>query len=119
MKFVKQFFIIALISLIGEVLHYFIPLPIPASIYGLVLMFTALKLKIFPLSAVKETSDYLLSIMPIFFVAPAIAILENLEVLKAHWIFLFIVSFISTILAMVSSGFVTQIIIRLKNKNKN
>ena len=34
MKFIKQFSIILIISLIREALHYFIPLPVPASIYG-------------------------------------------------------------------------------------
>lgn len=120
MKFVKQFFIIIFISLLGEILHYFLPLPIPASIYGLVLMFLALKFKICPLDAVKETSKYILSIMPIFFVAPAIAILSNLEVLKTHWLFFLLVSFFSTILTMIVAGWSTQLIIRLtKKKDSN
>lgn len=104
----------------GEILHYFLPLPIPASIYGLVLMFLALKFKICPLDAVKETSKYILSIMPIFFVAPAIAILSNLEVLKTHWLFFLLVSFFSTILTMIVAGWSTQLIIRLtKKKDSN
>ena len=39
MKYVKQFGIILLISFAGEALNYLLPLPVPASIYGLVLMF--------------------------------------------------------------------------------
>ena len=35
MKYLRQFLIIIMISLIGEVMHYFIPLPVPASIYGM------------------------------------------------------------------------------------
>ena len=41
MRYLKQFTIILTISLLGEVLHYFIPLPVPASIYGLLLMLAA------------------------------------------------------------------------------
>ena len=37
MKFLRQFMIILLLSFLGEVLKMFIPLPIPASVYGLVL----------------------------------------------------------------------------------
>ena len=40
MKYLKQFGIILLISFAGEALNY-LPLPVPASIYGLVLMFCA------------------------------------------------------------------------------
>ena len=43
MKYVKQFSIILLITFVGELLHYLIPLPIPASVYGLVLMLIALQ----------------------------------------------------------------------------
>ena len=57
MKFVKQFAIFVTICFIGEVLHKVIPLPVPASIYGLVLMFCALKFKIMPLQEVEVFSD--------------------------------------------------------------
>lgn len=118
MKFVKQFFLIALFSLIGEVLNFLVPLPIPASIYGLVLMFLALHFKICPVSAVKETGDFLLGIMPIFFISPAIALLANIEVLKSHWHFFLILGFFSTVVVMVVSGWATQLIIRLSNRKK-
>lgn len=64
MKYIKQFFIILLISFLGEALHALLPLPIPASIYGIVLLFAALSLKIIPVSAVKDVSTFLLEIMP-------------------------------------------------------
>ena len=42
MKYVQQFSIILLISVIGEILKTFLPLPVPASVYGLVIMLVAL-----------------------------------------------------------------------------
>ena len=42
MKYVRQFWIILLISAMGEALHVLIPLPVPASVYGLVIMLIAL-----------------------------------------------------------------------------
>ena len=42
MKYFRQFFIILAISFVGEILHMVLPLPVPASIYGLVLMLLAL-----------------------------------------------------------------------------
>ena len=53
MKFIKQFSIILIISLIGEALHYFIPLPVPASIYGLLIMLAGLQTKLIPLDSVQ------------------------------------------------------------------
>lgn len=57
MKFLKQFGIILVFSFIGELLNHVLPLPVPASIYGIILMFTCLKLGFFPLSEIEETSD--------------------------------------------------------------
>ena len=44
MKYVRQFWIILLISAMGEALHVLIPLPVPASVYGLAVSYTHLTL---------------------------------------------------------------------------
>ncbi len=119
MRFIKQFAIIMAISFIGEILNYFIPLPVPASIYGLVLMFCALKFKIFDVSSVKDAGGFLLDVMPLMFVPPVIAILDNLEVLKANWWKFLVVGVFSTFAVMIVTGIITQWIIRLETKIKN
>ncbi|MGM9747927.1 MAG: CidA/LrgA family protein, partial [Candidatus Cryptobacteroides sp.] len=63
MKYVFQFLRIMVFAFIGELLNYLIPLPIPASIYGIVLLFLALELKIVKVSDIKETSSFLIAIM--------------------------------------------------------
>ena len=60
MKFVRQFMIILTISFVGELLHALLPLPVPASIYGLVLMLIGLQTGILPLSAVNEAGGFLI-----------------------------------------------------------
>ena len=119
MRFLKQFAIILAISFLGELLARFVPLPVPASIYGLVLMFLALFLKIFPVSAVKETSGVLLEIMPLMFVPPAVAVIENVALLKGDWWKLLILALLSTVIVMAVSGAVTQGIIRAQKKEKS
>ena len=61
----------------GELLHHFIPLPIPASIYGIVLLYIALELKLVKVKDIKETSSFLISIMPIMFLPPAVGIVQS------------------------------------------
>ena len=112
MKYVKQFLIIISVSLAGEFLAWLIPLPIPAGIYGLVLMFCALKFKLFPLEKVRTTSRFFIDIMPIMFVPPGVAILDNLDVLKAHWLQIVLTAFISTFIVMAAAGLITQLIIK-------
>ncbi|MBQ0052056.1 MAG: CidA/LrgA family protein [Treponema sp.] len=116
MAIVKQFFIILTVSLIGEAAGYFIPLPIPGSIYGLILMFFALHFKIFKVSSVKETGKFLIDTMPLMFVPPGVGILGCLDVLKAHWWQIVLIAFSSTLVVMAVSGLVTQLIMKLKDR---
>ena len=55
MKYVKEFGIILIVSLVGELLNYFLPLPVPASIYGLVLMFMVVNAFSLGISAASES----------------------------------------------------------------
>ena len=112
MKYIKQFTIILFVSLLGEVLNYLLPLPIPASIYGIVLMFAALLTGVIPLDAVRETGKFLIAIMPIMFVAPAVSLMDSWDVFAASAVKYVALVIISTILAMGITGVVTQLMLR-------
>ena len=71
MKFLRQFMIILLLSFLGEVLKMFIPLPLTASVYGLVLMLFCLVTGILKTSQVKEAAFFLIEIMPVMFIPAA------------------------------------------------
>ena len=60
MKFIRQFLIIILISFAGELLHAILPLPVPASIYGLLILLAGLQTKVIPLKAVDEAGGFLI-----------------------------------------------------------
>ena len=77
MKYVRQLLIILFVSFFGELLKYIIPLSIPASIYGMVLLFLALELKILKVSDIKETSNFLIEIMPLMFVPAGVGLLDS------------------------------------------
>lgn len=68
MKYIRQFLIILAISFIGELLKYVLPLPIPASIYGMAILFVCLMTGWIKLEAVKETGKFLIEIMPLMFI---------------------------------------------------
>lgn len=72
MKYVYQATIIFAFTLLGELLHVLLPLPIPAAIYGLVLLFLALQLSIVKLEQVNAVSKFLIAAMGLLFVAPAV-----------------------------------------------
>lgn len=116
MKYMKQLSIILLISFIGELMHMFIPIPVPASIYGLVILFACLELKIVKLSAVKDVSGFLIDILTLTFIPAAVGLMDSWSLLEGKVAQYVIITFVTTVLVMTVSGRVTQRIIRLKRK---
>ena len=82
MKYLRQFGLILLFSFLGEALRALIPLPVPASIYGMALLFLALAAGM-PLSAVEDTGDFLIEIMPVLFIPAGVGVLGCWGELKA------------------------------------
>ena len=113
MKTLGQIVIILLVSFAGELLNYCLPLPIPASIYGIVILFCLLEFKVIPLRAVKETGDFLVSIMQLMFIPAAVGLLEAWDVIASNWLPYILITLISTFVVMFFSGRVTQAVIRL------
>ena len=119
MKYVKQFTIIALISLIGEALNHLIPLPIPASIYGVVIMFICLETKIIPLSAVRDTGLFLVSLMQIMFIPATVGLIDTWDVFAPNFVAYTVIIIVSTFLVMLVSGKITEFVIHLSKKGDN
>lgn len=116
MKFVKQLMIILLFSFIGELLNSIIPLSIPASIYGMILLFIALATKIIKLEQIEDTAEYLLSIMLIFFVPSAVGIMDTFFTYQSSMLPIIIIVIISTMTVLIVTGITSQLIIKLTAK---
>lgn len=102
----------------GELMRFLIPLPIPASVYGLALMFAALYFRIIHVEQVREASDFLIDLMPLMFVTPAIAILAYYDAIRPI-IFQYTAAVcISTIIVLGVSGVATQFVIRLRKRGQ-
>ena len=118
MKLLYQFGIILGMSFFGEVLYALIPLPIPASIYGLVLMLVCLVTKVIKLSQVKIAADFLIDIMPPMFIPAAVGIVVVWADLQEILVPVLVITVVSTIVVMVCTGKVSQAVIRAKKKGE-
>lgn len=116
MKYIREFGIIIVISLIGELLNYLIPLPIPSSIYGLVIMFLCLHFKVIKVHEIKKPAVFLIEIMPLMFIPAAVGIIESWDIIKPNVIAYAIITIVSTVLVMAVAGRVTQWVIRHSKK---
>lgn len=99
-------------TLLGEALHRLLPLPIPAAVYGLVLLFVALCLKLVKVEQINKVSDFLLTILPILFVSPAVNLLESWGIVAPHVIPIALLVVSSTVLVFAVAGMVSQLFCR-------
>lgn len=116
MKYIYQLAIIFGISFVGELFNALLPLPVPASVYGLVILFTLLCTKIIKLEQVETVSEYMMSIMPIFFIEPTVGIMKSYDLIRGNVITLFAASFLSFAAVMAVTGLVSQAMIRHKKR---
>ena len=119
MKYIKQVLIVLGFTALGEILAKVIPFPIPAAIYGIVLMLIALGTGILKTDHVKETSGFLVSIMPVLYVPVCLRILEYWGVISSNLAAILTVTVVSTYLVFAVSGLVTQWLLKKKGGNDN
>lgn len=117
MKYIKQFGIIAGVSFVGEVLNQMLPFPIPASVYGLVLMVVLLMTGIVKLEMIEDTADYLIGIMVLFFVPSSVGLMTSFDAMKGSVMQLFIVALVSTIVVTAVVGLIAQGMMKLMGKD--
>ena len=108
MKYLRQLLIILIFSFIGEILHSLIPIQVPASIYGLVLLFIALLTGIIQLPQVKEAAKYLIEIMPLMIIPAGVGLIDSWGELRPILLPVIVLLLVSTVLVMGVSGQVTQ-----------
>ena len=108
MKFLKQFLIILALSFVGEALKYFLPLPVPASIYGMVLLFILLLTGLVKLEDVQDAGKFLIEIMPLMFIPAGVGLIDSWGELRPILLPVIVLLLVSTVLVMGVSGQVTQ-----------
>ena len=104
--------IILLVSFAGELLKYIMPFPVPASIYGLIILFVLLETGILKLDAVKETSVFLIEIMPLMFIPAGVGLMESWGDLNSMLVEVIVIILVSTVLVMGISGKVTELVLK-------
>ena len=112
MKYLRQILLIILFSFLGELLHALIPWPVPASIYGMALLFAALWFGILRIEQVKASGSFLVSILSVLFVAPLVNLLDCWALIREHLLSIGLMVFVSTVLCFAVSGLVTQRLVR-------
>ena len=118
MKHVYRLTIILGISFLGELLNRWIPLPVPAGIYGLILMLIGLCTGVVPLELVRGTGRFLIEIMPVMFIPAGVGLMASWSVLQPMVVPVAVIMVVSTFVVMAASGWATQAVIRREKRAK-
>ena len=116
MKYIFQLAWIAGVCMVSEILHGVIDLSIPASVYGLAIMLVLLTTKVIKLGDIEDVADFLVKIMPIFFVSPMVGIIEAVVDIKGQIVSLLVISIVSTVVTFFVTGTVAQLLLFLTKK---
>lgn len=116
MKYIKQILIIIGFSLAGEVLAAVIPFPIPAAIYGFVLLFLALLCRALKPEHISETANFLIGTMSFLFVSPAVSILAHFGIIAPQLAKIATIVFVSFFAVFAVAGLVTQLLQKRKGE---
>lgn len=119
MKYIRQFCVILLVSFLGEVLYKVVPFPIPASVYGLILMLAALMSGVIKISHVKDTAVFLIEIMPVMFIPAGVGLMSSWGTLKPIVVPVAIITILTTAIVMIVTGRVTQAVIRREERRQS
>ena len=116
MKYLKQFLMILAISFLGELMHQVLPLPVPASIYGMVILFVGLITGMIQLDWVKDAGKFLIEIMPVMFIPAGVGLMKSWGDLKPIMLPVAIITVVTSITAMGATGLLSQCVIRIGRK---
>lgn len=106
--FARSALILLLFLYLGKAVQYLTHLPIPGSIFGLLLLFLGLNIRLIPLHYVLPTGNFLLNYITLFFVPVGVGLLQYSELLSMHWLTIILSSVVSTVAVLVSVGWIYQ-----------
>ena len=118
MKHLKQIAIILAVSYAGEALHSIIPLPVPGSIYGLLIMLALLMTGAVKIHEVKAVGDWLITLMPIMFVAPTAGLISGFDSYRGFIIPIIVIVLVTTPLTMVVTGKTVEGLMRVEERKR-
>ena len=118
MKFLRQCSIILAAMAAGEVARYFIPLPVPASIYGLVFLLLLLIFKVVRVEQVKDAGNFLVETMPVMFIAPATTLIAYWAQIKSFFVPFVTIVLVTTVAVLGLTGKATDLLIDLRSKKE-
>ena len=118
MKVLRQLGIILGILLLSHVIQRVIGLPIPSAVLGMFILLVLLLTGVVKLEMIEDVSNFLLKHLTFFFIPAGVSIMTQLNLIKDSWLSFLLVALISTILVIVTTGIISQRLLKVKEGGK-
>lgn len=118
MPYLFQFGMILAISFVGELLHALLPLPVPASIYGILILFALLYFKVIRIPQIRQASMFLIEIMPILFLPAAVGLMDSWHLISSTLLQYIVIIILAMVIVMAAGGLFTQFIMKKVARKK-
>lgn len=112
----RQFFVIFGCLALGEIIVWATGIKLPSSIIGMLLLTLFLKLGWVKLEWVEHLSELLIANLGFFFVPPGVALILYLDLIKAQWFPIVTATVVSTLLVLVVTGQMHQLVIKFERR---
>lgn len=112
MKFILQLFFIWLIYAVSDVIVRFLDLPIPASVFGMILLFILLVSGIIKVQHIEKATTFLNKHLAFFFIPFAVGLMNYGGLIHASGIQLLIMIAASSVIGLLVTSGLTQFLAR-------
>lgn len=112
----KQFLILLVINFLGIFIQNIFHLPLPGTILGMVILFILLWTKVLKVESIEKVCNFLVLNMIIFFLPPAVELLEYMTLLEKGFLKIIILLIVTTVITMVITGKTVEFCIKRMEK---
>ena len=119
MSIVAQLFVVFFVYLASECIAALLPFTFPASVMGMVILLVLLLTKVLKPAQLKESSDFLLGNMLLFFIPTCVSVITYADVLFRNFWSIVLISVLTTPLVFFVTGQVVQLTMkRIRKKGE-
>lgn len=102
--FLRGFLIILLFLSFGKLISAYLPIPFPASIIGLVLLFIALSTSLIKVHWIIMSGNFILKYMALLFIPIGVGLLNYFDLIASHWLVIVLSLLFTTLFIMFVVG---------------
>lgn len=107
-NFIRGFLIILLFLSFGKLISAYLPIPFPASIIGLILLFIALSTSLVKVEWITMSGNFILKYMALLFIPIGVGLLNYFDLIVSHWLVIVLSLLFTTLFIMFVVGHLYQ-----------